>query len=232
MQVSTLNKTKFLINSTATLTITLLLTAFLANPVFADSAINSNGATNKNSDALLKPTASLQVGSDAYEIKLGMGEWTENDTNHGQLYISYFKAEDTLKIGDVSFTDQKYTSTRLGIDINGFGTDTGKAFQGGIFLYSNESEANIDRYGVGLALAFGHMLTNEARIQAGLVLMPEFLSTDWDAKALFEYEFNAGATYRITPTVDASLMYRYGATLDDINVKHYNQMMAGISLKL
>lgn len=228
MQVAGLRNSKFktIRTSTLTLTSTLLLTVFLANPALAD-----NDSDNKG-DAQLKPTASIQVGSDAYELKLGMGEWTDNNTNYGQLYISHFKAEDTLKISGTSQGKQKYTSTRIGVDVDGFGTDTGKAFQGGIFLYNNESQANIDRYGVGLAFALGHMLTNEARIHAGFELMPEFLSTDWDAKALFEYEFNAGVTYRITPKVDASLNYRYGATLDDINVNHYNQVMAGLSLKL
>lgn len=76
------------------------------------------------------------------------------------------------------------------------------------------------------------MLTNELRVQAGVELMPEFLSTDWDADALLEYELNAGATYRITPKTDAAVIYRYAATLDDTNVKHYNQLMVGLSLKL
>lgn len=231
MIIAGFKQSKLILNRTSFLTSALLAISLLANPVIADSAISDNDAVNKT-DALLQPSASIEVGSDAYEFKLGMGEWTDNDTNYGQLYISHFKAKDSLKVSGKSQGKQKYTSTRIGIDVDGFGTDTGKAFQGGVFLYSNKSQANIDRYGLGLAFALGHMLTNEARIHVGFELMPEFLSTDWDAKALFEYEFNAGATYRITPKVDASLMYRYGATLDDINVKHYNQLMAGLSLKL
>lgn len=231
MIIANFKQSKLVLNRTSILTSFLLITSLLANPVIADSTASDNGTTNKP-DALLKPSASIEVGSDAYEVKLGMGEWTDNDTNYGQLYISHFKAEDTLKISGKSQGKQKYTSTRIGIDVDGFGTDTGKAFQGGVFLYNNKSQANIDRYGLGLAFALGHMLTNEARIHFGFELMPEFLSTDWDAKALFEYELHAGATYRITPKVDASLNYRYGATLDDINVNHYNQVMVGLSLKL
>lgn len=206
-------------------------TLFIAISSFSllASSFSVNADTSKKE---MKPTASVQLSSDAYELKLGLGEWTENNSNHAQLYVSHFKAEDTLKMGSVSASDQKYTSTRIGFDVNGFGTEPGKAYQGGVFLYSNESQANIDRYGVGVAFSLGHMLTKELRLQAGVELMPEFLSSDWDAKALLEYELNAGATYRITPTVDAGVTYRYGATLDDINVKHYNQLMVGLSLKL
>lgn len=183
----------------------------------------------------LKPAASIQMSSDAYEVKLGMGAWSEGNSVHTQFYVSHFKAEDTLKVNGVSRYDQKYTSTRLGIGVDAsgfFGPESDNAFQGGVFLYSNKSQENIDRYGLGAALTSGAKLTKKLRIQTGVEIMPEFLSTNWDAKAVLEYELNTGATYRITPKIEADLIYRYGGTLDAINVKHYRQLMFGLSLKL
>lgn len=216
-------------NRTSTLISALFFSAFVAMP--AASADANKDSADKSSDAL-NPSLSLELGRDAYEVKLGMGAWTDNNTNYGQVFISHFKTEDTLKVNGHSLSEQKYRATRIGIDVDGFGLGSGKAFHGSAFLYSNESQANIDRYGVGLALAFGRMLTHKARIQAGFEIMPEFFSTDWDADALFEYEYNLGATYRLTDTIDTRLIYRYGGTIDDINVKHYSQLMAGISLKI
>lgn len=183
----------------------------------------------------LKPAITAQVGSDATEIKLGMGGW-QTPTDHVQFFISHFKSEDDYSISGLSGTNtlklskQEYTSSRIGIDVDMFGSKA--AGQGSFYLYKNDSQFNIDRYGFGLKFILGKMLTDKARIQAGIDIMPEFLSTDWDAKALFEYEVNAGATYRVTSKIDATINYRHGATFDDIRVTHYSQVMAGISLKL
>ncbi len=107
-----------------------------------------------------------------------------------------------------------------------------KAYQGGLFLYRNKSAANIDRYGLGLALSFGKMLGDKVRLLAGFELMPEYLSSDWDAKALLEYSLKAGGDIRLTKTIDLGVNYYYGATVDEVSADHYGKLMAGVSFKL
>lgn len=170
-----------------------------------------------------------QVGNDIYQAQVGLGFWN-NETDHGQFYISHFRAEDTLKIDDTSIPKQKYTSNRLGIEASSFSKN--HAYQGGIFLYSNKSQANIDRVGFGISVALGKMLTNSTRFLIGADLMPEYLSTDWDAKALFEYEAKAILTQKISHSFDVSLNYRYGGVLDSTRIVNYNQATLGLSLKL
>lgn len=215
-----------LTNSALTLVHAAIISSLVILPAYSDEI---------SKDSSFNPAFSIQAGSNATEIKLGLGNW-DTPTNYGQIYVSHFRSEDDYSINGISNTSslklskQEYTSTRIGFDLDMFNPES--AGKGGLYLYSNESQLNIDRYGIGLALTVGKMLTGKARIQAGIDIMPEFLSTDWDADALFEYEFNTGATYRITNTIDATINYRRGATFDDVSVTHYAQVMAGIALKL
>lgn len=195
--------------------------------LLAAAIINSTQANER-----MLPTFEIQLGANAQEFKLGLGSWDAAKTNHGQFYVSHFQAEDTNAIEGNNVGKREYTSTRLGINALGFSSQPNKAAEGGFFLYSNKSEFNIDRAGIGINFSLGKMLNAKTRIHAGAVLMPEFLSTDWDAEAVLEYELNAGISYRINDLVDVSAKYRHGATFDDISVKHYGQLMGGLAIRM
>lgn len=175
------------------------------------------------------PTLSAELGTDLYQAQLGFGFW-QNNTDYGQFYISHMQAEDTLKVDSLATPKQKYSSNRLGIEASSFSKN--HAYQGGVFLYDNTSKANIDRVGLGISVALGKMLSNSTRFLIGVDLMPEYLSTDWDAKALVEYEAKAMLTQKIGQYFDVSLNYRYGGVLDSTRVVHYNQATIGFSIKL
>jgi len=188
------------------------------------------GKNTVQDDESFMPALAVEGGEDAFRYQLGMGYWNKQENAHGQFYFSHFEAKDQLKLDSQSLGKQTYRSYRLGIEANGY--EEGKAYQGGLFLYRNKSAANIDRYGVGLAVAVGKMLGDKVRLLAGIELMPEYLSSDWDAKALLEYSLKAGGDIRLTKNLDLGVNYSYGATVDEVSADHYGKLMAGISFKL
>ena len=197
-------------------------------PLLFVAAVANTALANER----MLPAFEIQIGANAQEFKLGLGSWDDAKTNHGQFYISHFNSEDTNAVEGNSVGKREYTSTRLGLNVLGFSLEPNKAVEGGFFLYSNKSEFNIDRAGVGINFALGKMLNEKIRIHAGASLMPEFLSTDWDAEAVLEYELNTGITYRINDLIDISAEYRHGATFDDISIKHYGQLMGGFAIRM
>src|SRR5690554_424879 len=145
----------------------------------------------------LKPALTYVAGNNSYEAQLGLGFWNEDKTEHSQFYLSHFQSEDNLKVKHTDLGKQKYTSSRVGFQVQGFGFTPAGASQASIFIYKNRSEANLDRLGFGLNLLLGKMLTDNLRVHLGADVMPEFLSTDWDAKAFLQYQLNTGLTYRL-----------------------------------
>lgn len=176
-----------------------------------------------------KAAFAAEMGTDMYEVKLGMGYW-QNSNEHGQFYISRLQAEDTLKVDKISTDKQKYYSNRIGIEASSF--NESRTYQGGLFLYNNKSRANIDRVGFGVSVALGTMLTSKTRFLIGADVMPEYFSSDWDAKAFLEYEAKAMLTQRLTNSIDIGINYRHGGVLDSKSVIHYSQATLGFSLKL
>lgn len=176
------------------------------------------------------PAIQLEGGEQAFRYQLGMGYWNPSQSAYGQFYFSHFEATDQLKLDSQSLGKQTYRSYRIGLEASGY--ETGKAYQGGLFAYRNRSKANIDRYGVGLAVSLGKMVGDRVRFLAGVELMPEYLSSDWDAKAMLEYSLRVGGDVRLTKKIDMGINYYYGATLDEASADHYGKVLAGFSIKL
>ena len=176
------------------------------------------------------PAVSAYYGPEAYQVQLGMGYWNKDQSEHGQFYLSHFEANDVLIFDGQSLGEKRYSSSRLGLEATGF--KKGQAFEGGAFVYRNKSQANIDRYGVGFAVSLGKMLGDRTRLLAGVELMPEYLSSDWDADALLEYSLKAGASFRLSKSIEAGISYRFGATLDSPSADHCRTFLAGFSFRL
>ncbi|MFY9179411.1 MAG: hypothetical protein WAO12_06470 [Venatoribacter sp.] len=189
-------------------------------------------AEEKKPKAEFNPAASVQLGAGAFEVKAGLGQWENN--SHSMIYVSHFQSDDTTYVDGTDIGKTKYSSTRLGVEVNSYRTGKAKdsALRGGLFVYKNDSDLNIDRYGVGLSLSPAVMLGDKIQVYAGLDLMPEFLSTDWDAEALLEYEAHAGVSFRATPNVDVGVNYRIGRTLDSTSVGFYSLPMLEVSLRM
>lgn len=194
--------------------------------------VHAEEIANKESKVDLNPAVSLQIGADALDTKLGLGAW--NDNVHFMFYVSHFQSDATTSVGGTDIGKTKYRSTRLGIDVNSYRTELagGTALKGGFFLYKNDSDLNTGRYGVGVNFFPVTMITEKLQVYTGLSLMPEFLSSDWNAKVALEYEIHAGVSYRITPIFDAGISYRMSRTLDDISVGFYSLPMLELSLRL
>ena len=175
-----------------------------------------------------KPAFGFHLGNHSYLVRLGAGYWKGNES-HGQLYVSHFQTEDTLNNDGFRMKHQKYRSTRLGIHATSF--KVGEAFEGGVFAYKNTSQARLDRVGLGISVAMGSMITDNTRALLGVELMPEYLSTGRDNRAFLEYSLLANVHYRLTSTIDLSVNYRYGGSVDRIQVEYYNQALLGIDCR-
>ena len=175
---------------------------------------------------------------DALQILLGAGGRLDNGV--GYIYLSHFKTE-----GRASATSQSrdaaivageqrvndYRSTRLGFYAEGHDRDTGEGFGGGLFLYNNVSDVELDRYGAGVTMDLAHVVADRFRLYAGFDLMPGFLSTDWSADAALEYEWHAGARVLITQSVDIGIQWRAGRTWDpSYRTRQYEDVMAGLRI--
>lgn len=187
-------------------------------------------AVNEPEENALLPALSAQWGEQAYRVQLGMGYWNGAHSEHGQVYVSHFEAKDDLHVDSQNLGEHRYRSSRIGLEANGFAQ--GKAYQGGLFLYRNKSAANIDRYGVGFDLSLGKMLGQRTRVLVGAELMPEPLSSDWDAKALIEYSLKAGIDVLLHKNITLGVQYYYGATIDEKSADHYGKLLGGLSFKL
>ncbi|SFB85660.1 hypothetical protein SAMN05660443_0563 [Marinospirillum celere] len=202
-------------------------------------SFSSLALAEKNSDNKEKikrwPTATYMLGSDASFISVGLGGWQDEGKTFQNIYISHFEVEDTLKVNGVNLGKQEYSSTRLGVFADTFSyDDTPKksppvALSGGAFIYKNESEGPIDRYGIGVTMHLGHLLTPKTKAYLGADVMLEPFSTNWDANAFLEYDFQAGLTQRVTSFLDIMAIYRKGGSWDArTDSSHYSVALAGL----
>ncbi|MFY9178280.1 MAG: hypothetical protein WAO12_00695 [Venatoribacter sp.] len=194
------------------------------------SGLLLSGAVQAQEEEFM-PAVAAKLGTDAYKLQLGMGYWNYAKNEHGQLYISRFQAKDELAIDDVKQGKHNYSSTRIGMVGSGFNMNK-PAYELGFFLYKNKSDVDINRSGLGFTLGFGKMLNDKIKVHVAGDLMPEQLSTDWQAKAYLEYEFSTALTYRITKQLDVNAGYYYGAVAGKRSIDNYSQGMLGLAFRM
>lgn len=171
---------------------------------------------------------------EAREIRAGFGGRLE--AGMGYLYLGHFETSDrgAIRSGSTdlpSSLENRYRSTRLGLYAEGYDRNTGEGFGFGLFLYRNKSDLLIDRYGLGGTLDLAYVLFDRLRLSGGVDLMPEHLSTDWDANALLEYEWHADLRLLIHRNVDIGVNWRAGRTNDtDLSTRQYEEIMAGLRI--
>lgn len=171
---------------------------------------------------------------EARHVRAGFGGRLE--TGMGYLYLGHFETVDRggIRSGSndlPSSLENRYRSTRLGIYAEGHDRNTGEGFGFGAFLYRNKSDLLLDRYGLGATLDLAYVIANRVRLSAGVDLMPEHLSTDWDADALLEYEWHADLRILVHRYVDIGINWRAGRTNDTgLSTNQYEEATAGFRI--
>jgi len=169
---------------------------------------------------------------DTAEIQLGFGG--RLDRGLGYLYLGHFETVSRASVrsgGDATIPENRYRSTRLGLYAEGHDSSNGEGFGFGAFLYHNRSELEIDRYGLGTTLDLAYVAADRVRLSAGVDLMPQFASTDWDADAMLEYEWHADLRVLVHPVVDVGINWRVGRTNDrSLSTTQYEELTAGFRL--
>lgn len=169
---------------------------------------------------------------DTAEIQVGFGG--RLDRGLGYLYLGHFETVSRASVrsgGDATIPENRYRSTRLGLYAEGHDSSNGEGFGFGAFLYHNRSELEIDRYGLGTTLDLAYVAADRVRLSAGVDLMPQFASTDWDADAMLEYEWHADLRVLVHPVVDVGINWRVGRTNDrSLSTTQYEELTAGFRL--
>jgi|GEM_PF-656937 len=169
---------------------------------------------------------------DARLLRVGFGGPV--DGGFGFIYLGHFQTEGRGAIRSGSSSElpssqtNRYKSTRLGLYAEGQDTNTGEGFGFGTFLYYNRSDMLIDRYGLGATLDLAYTIADRIRLSGGADVMPEYLSTDWDADALLEYEWHGDLRLILHPNVNVGVNWRAGRTNDTgLSTRQYEEITAG-----
>ncbi|MDX1589620.1 MAG: hypothetical protein R3296_11845 [Oleiphilaceae bacterium] len=202
----------------------------------AEQTQNAPGRREPGSDQLKEGVPVLEAywdGDEALHLLAGAGGRIDNGM--GYIYLSHLETTGRPSSSsdriDASLPDENdYRSHRFGFLAEGHDRDTGEGFALGLYLYRNQSDVIINRYGLGGTLDLAYVVSHRVRFYAGADLMPGFASSKAGSDSgLMEYEWHGGLRVLLGSHVDIGVVWRSGRTWDSgRRTRLYEDAMAGL----